>query len=144
MNDTEEGWKFEPDPSTKSYTDYLDKSPITFDRVKHLLDENKETKASMRKAKKPMENLKFRCKLQQADYIRVNGVYRGILEPDGKITYWNGQCIESWDPYLCDVYKLRETITTDDLMFKAGRKVYKLVLKETPTKHILVRLYKEI
>ena len=98
----------------------------------------------MSKAKKPMDNLKFRCKLQQADYIRVNGAYRGILEPDGKIAYWDGQCTEYWDPYLCDVYKIRETVTTADLMYKAGRKVYKLVPKDMPTKHILVRLYKDI
>ena len=37
----------------------------------------------MSKAKKPMENLKFRCKLQQADYIRINGTH-GTRTPSGK------------------------------------------------------------
>ena len=27
-------WKFEPDPITKGYIDHLDKSPITFDKLK--------------------------------------------------------------------------------------------------------------
>jgi hypothetical protein len=31
-------WKFEPDPITKGYIDYLDKSPITFDKLKRQIE----------------------------------------------------------------------------------------------------------
>ena len=30
-------WKFEPDPFTKGYINYLDKSPIKFDALKNQL-----------------------------------------------------------------------------------------------------------
>lgn len=30
-----EEWKFEPDPFTRGYINYLDKSPITFDNLKN-------------------------------------------------------------------------------------------------------------
>lgn len=30
-------WKFEPDPFTKGYINYLDKSPIKFDALKYQL-----------------------------------------------------------------------------------------------------------
>ena len=31
-------WKFEPDPFTKRYIDYLDKSPIKFDNLNHQIE----------------------------------------------------------------------------------------------------------
>lgn len=31
-------WKYEPDPITRSYIDFLNKSPITFDRLKHQIE----------------------------------------------------------------------------------------------------------
>lgn len=31
-------WKFEPDPITKGYIDYLDKSPIKFDNLKRNIE----------------------------------------------------------------------------------------------------------
>lgn len=36
-NEINEEWKFEPDPITRSRIDYLDKSPIKFDALKHQL-----------------------------------------------------------------------------------------------------------
>ena len=97
----------------------------------------------MSKAKKPMENLKFRCKLQQADYIRINGS-RGTRTPSGKIEYWSGQCTLFVDPYLCDVYKIKNEVTVSDFMRGEKGKVYKLVSKENPEEVDYVKLYKEI
>ena len=31
-------WKFEPDPSTRGYINYLDKSPVKFDEVKPQIE----------------------------------------------------------------------------------------------------------
>lgn len=97
----------------------------------------------MSKAKKPMDNLKFRCKLQQADYIRINGS-RGTRTPSGKIEYWCGQCTAFVDPYLCDVYKIKNEVTISDFMEGEKGKVYKLVNKENPEEVDYVKLYKEI
>ncbi len=38
-----EGWKFEPDPSTRSCIDYLDRSPVMLNEVKPLFDKNNKT-----------------------------------------------------------------------------------------------------
>lgn len=38
-----EGWKFEPSPSTRSYIDYLDRSPVMFNEVRPLFDRNNGT-----------------------------------------------------------------------------------------------------
>lgn len=43
MNDMAQGWKFEPDPSTRSYIDYLDRSPVMLNEVKPLFDKNNKT-----------------------------------------------------------------------------------------------------
>lgn len=32
-----EEWKFEPDPFTRGYINYLDKSPVKFDALKYQL-----------------------------------------------------------------------------------------------------------
>lgn len=90
-----------------------------------------------------MENLKFRCKLQQADYIRINGTH-GTLTPSGKIKCWSGQYTLLVDPYLCDVYKIKNEVTVSDLMRGEKGKVYKLVSKENPEDVDYVKLYKEI
>lgn len=90
-----------------------------------------------------MENLKFRCKLQQADYIRINGS-RGTRTPSGKIKYGSGPCTLFVDPYLCDVYKIKNEVTVSDFMRGEKGKVYKLVSKENPENVNYVKLYKEI
>lgn len=98
----------------------------------------------MSKAKKPMDNLKFRCKLQQADYIRINNA-RGTRTPSGKIEYRSGPCTTLLvDPYLCDVYKIKNEVTVSDFMRGEKGKVYKLVSKENPEDVDYVKLYKEI
>lgn len=97
----------------------------------------------MSKAKKPMENLKFRCKLQQADYIRINGAH-GTRTPSGEIGYWSGQNTLLVDPYLCDVYKIKNEVTVSDFIEGEKGKVYKLVSKENPEEVNYVKLYKEI
>lgn len=97
----------------------------------------------MSKAKKPMENLKFRCKLQQADYIRINNA-RGTRTPSGEIKYWRGQFTLRVDPYLCDVYKIKNEVTVSDFMRGEKGKVYKLVSKKNPEEVNYVKLYKEI
>lgn len=43
MNDMEQGWKFELDPSARSYIDYLDRSPAMLNEVKPLFDKNNKT-----------------------------------------------------------------------------------------------------
>ena len=96
-------WKFEPDPFTKGYIDYLNKSPIKFDNLKHQIE-------SIRKSELTYNNTmtfteEFEQLFNDSDIMKISGAV-GIRTNDGKISFCLGLEQKEINPEFYTISKL--------------------------------------
>ena len=95
--------KFEPDPFTKRYIDYLDKSPIKFDNLKHQIE-------SIRKSELTYNNTmtfteEFEQLFKDSDIMKISGAV-GMRTNDDKIAFCLGLEQKYINPELYTISKL--------------------------------------
>ena len=95
-------WKFEPDPLTRGYIEFLDKSPIEFDNLKRQIE-------LIRKSELTYNTMTFTEEFEQlfndSDIMKISGAV-GMRTNDGKISFCLGLEQKEINPEFYTISKL--------------------------------------